>query len=293
MPEVPGVRHSRVRAGEVTLHVAEAGEGPPLVLLHGWPQHWYLWRDVIPVLAADNRVICPDLRGFGWSDAPRASYDKETLARDVIALLDALGLDRVRLAGHDWGGWTGFLVCLLAPERVERFVALNIPHPFTGHGPRGLLTLWRFAYQVPLALPGLGSRTSRWLASWDSARAQRAGMPWDPAETDTFLGQFAEPARAEAASRVYRSFITTDMPRSLSSRYRAMRLRTPTLILHGTGDPAVRPVHLEGYEPYADDLRVELVPSAGHFIVDEQPDLVATRLRSFLGGSSQAGAETG
>lgn len=293
MPAVPGVRHSWVRAGDVTLHVAEAGEGPPLVLLHGWPQHWYMWRDVIPALAVDHRVICPDLRGFGWSDAPRRGYDKETLARDVIALLDALGIERVRLAGHDWGGWAGFLVCLLAPERVERFVAFNIPHPFTSRGPRAALTLWRFAYQVPLALPLFGPWFSRWLSRRDDAFARRAGMPWDALETATFLGQFAEPARARAAAGIYRSFMTTDMPRSLSARYRRMRLSTPALIVHGTDDPVVRPVHLEGYEPFADDLRVELVPGVGHFIVDERPDLACARLRSFLAEDTQASSPTG
>ena len=70
LPYVPGVRHRQVRAGDLEMHVAEAGEGDPIVLLHGWPQHWYLWRDVIPLLAPHGRVICPDLRGFGWTDAP-------------------------------------------------------------------------------------------------------------------------------------------------------------------------------------------------------------------------------
>src|SRR4051794_2455046 len=109
MPEVAGVTHRDVDVGGVRLHVAEAGEGPPLLLLHGWPQHWWCWRYVIGELATTHRVIAPDLRGFGWSDAPPGDYAKATFAADVLALMDAEGLDRVRVIGHDWGGYTAFL----------------------------------------------------------------------------------------------------------------------------------------------------------------------------------------
>ena len=130
MPDVEGVDHRFVDVRGLRLHVAEAGDGDPLVMLHGWPQHWYEWRHVIPRLADRYRVLCPDLRGFGWSDAPGSGYEKERLASDVLELLDALGLDQVRLIGHDWGGWAGFLIALRAPERVSGYLALNIPHPF-------------------------------------------------------------------------------------------------------------------------------------------------------------------
>src|SRR5438034_483714 len=102
MPEVKGVRHRMLKVGDVDLHLAEAGEGSPLLLLHGYPQHWYVWRELIPDLARHNHVLVPDLRGFGWSEAPREGYDKETLMRDVLALLDQLGIERVPVAGHDW-----------------------------------------------------------------------------------------------------------------------------------------------------------------------------------------------
>ncbi len=153
LPELPGVAHRFVTVGGVRLHVAEAGSGPPILLQHGWPQNWWEWRRLIGPLAADHRVICPDLRGLGWSDAPRGRYDKETLAGDLLGVLDALELalpgsgERVRLVGHDWGGFVGFLACLRAPERFESFLALSITHPWFGVGsgvpdPRALLRLW-------------------------------------------------------------------------------------------------------------------------------------------------------
>ena len=127
-PHIDGVTHRFVDAGGLRMHVAEAGpeDGEVIVLLHGWPQHWYEWRHQIPELAKHYRVICPDLRGFGWSDAPSSGYEKETLAEDIVNVLDALGLERVKLVGHDWGGWCGFLICLNHPERVERFLNFSV-----------------------------------------------------------------------------------------------------------------------------------------------------------------------
>ena len=102
-----GVTHRWVDVAGLSVHVAEAGAGPPLLLLHAWPQHWFCWRRVVP-LSDRYRLIMPDLRGHGRSGAPRRGYEKEQLATDLLTLLDTLELDKVGLVGHDWGGWTGF-----------------------------------------------------------------------------------------------------------------------------------------------------------------------------------------
>ena len=121
-PRIDGVRESEVDAGGLRMHVVEAGpsDGPPVLLLHGWPQHSYEWRHQIPALAgAGYRVIAPDLRGFGQTEAPPRGYDKENMATDVLNLMDAMGLQRVKLLAHDWGGWIAFILCVRAPERIE------------------------------------------------------------------------------------------------------------------------------------------------------------------------------
>src|SRR5437764_1426227 len=125
-PQLPGVRHEHVNTGGVRIHVALAGapDAPPLMLVHGWPQNWWSWRRVIPPLAERFRVIVPDLRGHGWSEAPREGYEKEQLAEDLLALLDAMEIERATWIGHDWGGWAGFLAALRAPRRLERLLAL-------------------------------------------------------------------------------------------------------------------------------------------------------------------------
>ena len=123
LPEASGFDHLVVETPGLHTHLAAIGEGEPVVLLHGFPQHWWQWHAMAPVIAAGGyRVICPDLRGFGWTAVPGGGYDRETMARDVLALMDALRLERVRVIGHDWGAWIGFLLCLHHPERIERFV---------------------------------------------------------------------------------------------------------------------------------------------------------------------------
>src|SRR3954464_14704297 len=159
LPHADGVAHRRVNVDGARFHVAEAGDGPPLVLLHGWPQHWWAWRKVIPRLAERHRAIVPDLRGWGWSDAPPGQYLKQTFADDVLALLDVEGLDRVTILSHDWGGYASFLPAIDPPERVERLVALDIAPPFPPRPQPGALLLPVFlSYQFAIVTPGVGMR---------------------------------------------------------------------------------------------------------------------------------------
>lgn len=262
------------------VHVARAGDaGPPLVLLHGWPQNWYAWRHVIPRFAERYRVLCPDLRGLGWSEAPARGYEKESLASDILSLLDALELPRVLIVGHDWGALVGFLLCLREPERVERFVALNEPHPWLRPSPWDAVHGWRFWYQPVLAAPGGGT----WLVRSRPGlvkrliRAWSANDVWTEEELDVFAERLREPSRARASAQYYRTFLLRELVPTLAGRYRHSRLRTPTLLLAGGDDGVVRPHQLRGFERHADDMRLEVIPGVGHFSAEEAPDLVVDR----------------
>lgn len=285
-PALAGVEHRYLDAGGLRTHVAEAGEGPPLLLLHGWPQHWWCWRYLIPRLAEHHRVIAADLRGHGWTAAPGGGYAKETLASDVLALLDALEVGRVGLIGHDWGGWVGFLLCLRAPERFERFLALNTAHPWPANDARNLLSLWRFAYMFAIGAPVAGPRLMRAQAGRLMDRALRGSAVAPGAFSDDDIEIFAErwrdPARARASSLLYRTFVLREQPPIARGRYRSERLRTPTRLLFGLEDPVITARMLEGYQPYADDMSVELVEEAGHFIAEDRPELVAERALDFF-----------
>jgi pimeloyl-ACP methyl ester carboxylesterase len=283
-PHVDGVTHRTVRARGIDFHVAEAGSGDDVVLcLHGWPQHWYEWRHLMPALADRHRVLALDLRGFGWSDATRDGYEKEEMATDVLAVLDALGLERVKLVGHDWGAWIGFLLCLRAPQRFERYLALNILPPWVSM--RAMLPhMWRFWYQWLILSPVLGyrlHRSGKFVAKvlYGATTDRKA---WEPEAVRSFADNLAEPARARAAVQMYRIFNLGESWEIIRGRYAKQHLTVPTLMLFGTDDTALRPEILAGYEKHADEMKVELVPGCGHFIADERPDLVAERAREFL-----------
>ena len=269
--------------------MAQAGHGEPVVLLHGWPQHWYAWRYVIEPLSTRYRVLCPDLRGLGWSDAPPDGYEKESLAQDVLSLLDALEIERARLIGHDWGGLVGFLICLRAPTRVTRFIALNEVHPWLRLGPRELIQSWRFWYQLVLSVPGLGSwALRRGPAFVDSLlRLWSARDVWSDQDRHVFSERLQVPERARASGLYYRTLLLRELPGLALGRYRSQRLLTPTLLMFGAEDGALRPNYLRGFEAHVEDGRIELVPGVGHFIPEEAPELLVDRALGFF---DQSGA---
>ena len=291
-PELDGVSHRYVDVAGTRLHVAEAGEGPAIVLLHGWPQHWWVWRKVIPALAEERRVICPDLRGFGWSEAPPGRYEIQELADDVLALLDELGLDQVELIGHDWGGYAGFLLCLKAPERFRHYLALGIVHPFFEPPKPSPQALQRTAYQFVLATPFLGTGVLRHLPGLVRLALRRGSHPdmhWTQAELDCFARSFQSRDHALASSHVYRSFLLRELPRLKKGHYRSQRLSVPTRILAGEADPVIRADILAGYEAYADDMSVEILSGCGHFVAEEKPDIVIERARQLFGPVAVSG----
>lgn len=284
LPQVDGVTHHQVRARGVDFHYAEAGAGDDVVLcLHGWPQHWYEWRHLMPALADRYRVIALDQRGFGWSEAPTDGYEKENLASDVLAVLDELGLERVKLVGHDWGGWIGFLLCLCEPERFQRYLALNILPPWTSM--RAMAPhLWRFWYQWLILSPGIGyrlHRSGKFVPKVLAGGSVRREV-WDDATLRAFSDTFMEPDRARAAVQMYRVFNLREVGPIARGRYAKARLQVPTKLLFGTGDAALNHNLLAGYQQHADDMQLEKVDGCGHFIADEMPDLVGERAREFF-----------
>lgn len=282
LPPVVGVTHRFVDVGDVRLHVAEAGAGTPLLLLHGEPQHWYAWRHIIPRVADRYRVICPDLRGMGWSDAPPSGYRKDQMATDVLGLIDALDLDGVRLAGHDYGGIVGFLLCLRAPERISRFLALNTYHPWLT--PRGVLAnLPREWYQLITMTPRLGPAVIRRRpAFWRFL--MRAGLRdtsiWAPGEIEHYAEHVRDPSRAEATSQLARTLLPDQL--DVRRRYARARLQVPTRMLLGDRDFAISPRLVHGWRRHAEDMTVEVLPETSHWLLNERPDRVVEEIRTFL-----------
>jgi pimeloyl-ACP methyl ester carboxylesterase len=279
MPHVDGVSHHFTTVNGIRIHYAEAGSGDPVVLLHGWPQHWWSWRHLIGPLAEHYRVICPDLRGLGWSEAPRTGYSVWDLTADLIGLLDKLGLDGgVRLAGHDWGSLAAYQAALDQPERFERLAPMGGVHLWSAKGSNPLIYL-RPWHLYLFSAPGgrlLAERTGfvRWLLDYWSAR------PFDDEVADVYVRPAQRPGSARAVHLRDRSVVFTEIAHYLRAAP-TLRLRVPTLHLNGEHDPLSKGVP-HSYMDFADDMRLEVVPDAGHFIADENPAWVADRLLRFL-----------
>lgn len=266
-PELPGVRHEYIDAGGLRVHVALAGDedGPPVVLVHGWPQHWWAWRGLIPTLADRYRVIAPDLRGHGWTEAPRSGYAKEQLASDLLAVLDALGLGRVTWVGHDWGGWSGFIAALRAPERFERMLALCIPHLWTRPHPRQLALL---SYQGPLSAPFIGPRVAGRMVR-SVLQTGRGGVPLPASD----LTLFAEHIPTEVTVSMYRTFLTREVLPLARGRYARAELEVPTTVLLGERDLVTKGTPPGGVhdQPL---LQVRVLPGVGHWVPEQRPQSI-------------------
>ncbi len=265
-------------AGPLDVHLYEAGTGPPVLLLHGWPQDAWSWNRVFPLLSDRYRLIAPDLRGFGQSGAPGVGYDGLTLGADAIALLDALGIERAHLVGHDWGGFGAFAAGIAAPHRFASIVVLNTIPPWVEPSPRAALELWRTWYVFLFA--GFGE----WIVRNRPgllARMMRADRVGDQGMTREEAAGYAErlrrPESARATALLYRSYLRSFKAVLVERRFADLRLAVPTRFLFGTADKAVSHRLLAGLEGHCDDIEIELVPDSGHFIAEEKPELVAAR----------------
>jgi pimeloyl-ACP methyl ester carboxylesterase len=235
----------------------------------------------VPLLAGDFRLLMPDLRGLGWSGAPPdRDYRKERLADDALALLDGLGIERAGLLGHDWGGWAGFLAVLQAPERWTGYVAAGIPHPWQPVA-RTLKSLPRLAYQPSLAAPVLGPLLVPRAVPLIMRAAWGDMATYDAAAAEVFAEAYREPARAEAASRYYRDFLTREAA-TATHAVRGRRLEIPTRLLYGTKEPLGTAL-AEGLERHGADARTELLEGCGHFVGEERPAAVAVAVRAVCG----------
>jgi pimeloyl-ACP methyl ester carboxylesterase len=282
-PPIAGVRRSFVEARGVRFHVTEAGpaNGRPVLALHGWPQHHWEYRDLLADPPPGMRIIAPDLPGYGWSGPAPHKWAKEDVASDVLALLDALGLDRVLLVAHDWGAFVGYLMVLRAPERFDGYLALNMAHPWVPA--RSVLPqFWRFWYQLPLASFGV-------LVQQRTGYVERVmlgkGSNMGPEAARVFADRFRDPVCARAGRDTYRTFLLREIPQGATNP-ETRRATVPIRALYGTADFAVHRSFIAPETANADDYTVETA-DATHFIVDEQPDLVRARLVALADETSQ------
>jgi pimeloyl-ACP methyl ester carboxylesterase len=284
LPTELGLREGRVEVDEgVSLHYVEVGEGPLVLLLHGFPEFWYSWRHQLPALAsAGYRTIAVDMRGYERSDKPRdvEAYVLPTLARDVERAIKALGADSARVVGHDWGGLVAWHLAMLCPDMVERLVIINAPHPERGRASlRSLRQLRRSWYIGLFQLPVLAEAYVRWGDYEFIRNTFRSGSTGTgPAEIERYVDAFAMPGAARAGLNYYRALGRWLIREAPDPR----RIEAPVLVIWGDRDPYLGSESAEPDRQWVPNLRFERLPDAGHWPQIDQPDLVNAMLLDFL-----------
>lgn len=279
--------HREEKVGDVRLHWVEAGEGPLVVLLHGFPELWLAWRRQLPALAAAGfRAVAPDLRGYNLSEKPKgvATYRMEKLADDVAKLVRHLGHERTFLVGHDWGGVIAWCVPSLHPGLVERLAILNAPHPVLMK--RKLATLAqarRSSYIFFFQLPWLPERSlTRRRAGFLKMMLRRdPATPgaFSPEEIEAYREAFLQPGAATATVNYYRAAFRSGM--RVSGLRRSLD-GVPTLVLWGEGDRYLGTELLDGLGAFVPDLKVVRIPGASHWLPSDAPERVNAELVSFF-----------
>lgn len=274
--------HRQEIVNGIRLHWVEAGAGPLLVLLHGFPEFWYSWRHQIPLLAKRFRVVALDMRGYNLSEQPAAGYDIDSLTDDVLALTHLFGEERAVVAGHDWGGVVAWAFAARFPEVTSKLVIMNAPHPgrfqqSLSSNPRQLLRSgYVFFFQVPF-VPELLLGANR---CWALARAMRNSAASPDAFSDADLERYREamsrPGVLKAALAYYRAVFRN---RRQSQQYR--EVPAETLVLWGVHDTALGRELADGLAQWVPNVTVQLL-DCGHWTQQERPDEVNAALERFL-----------
>jgi len=274
-------RHALVDGARI--HYVEGGEGPVLVLLHGWPQTWRAWRKVMPLLATDFHIIAIDTPGLGDSDLPTDGYDKRSLARRIQALVSGLGHARFALIGHDLGASIAYAYALQFPAELTHLAVMDDPIPglkdwdtVKGKWPR-----WHFAFHAIPHLPeALVSGRELTYLNWFYGNAFQKGAITN-ADARLYAEAYARPASLHAGFEYYRAFAKDAADNAANDALLTM----PVLALGGDHSPW-RSYLYEQLEGRAVLLEGDVVPDCGHFIAEEQPAWLARKLRAFLSGKS-------
>lgn len=281
------IEHLYLTVNDLDVHLTTAGRGPLVILLHGFPEFWYSWRYQIPVLAERFRVVAPDQRGYNLTQKPAGGYDLDTLATDVAELIHLLGYQQAHVVGHDWGGLVAWWLAGRHPERVDRLVIMNAPHPgaywraLAGGDLRQILRSWYVLFfQIP--------RLPEFLLQRDDYRLIeqifRGSTTRPEAFGDDVIRRYkraaARPGALTAMLNWYRTAARRQTVGNLSAP--ALTILVPTLVIWGEQDVALGRELNDDLDRWVPDLTLRYLPAASHWVQQDRPAEVNRHLLDFL-----------
>jgi pimeloyl-ACP methyl ester carboxylesterase len=276
-----------IETNGVRLHVIEAGPkiGPPVILLHGFPEFWYGWNDQIPALVeAGYRVIVLDQRGYNLSDKPKgaSAYRVNELVNDIVGLIDVLEYEKVNLVGHDWGAVVAWNLAILKPERLHRLSIMNVPHPevmsrFLSRDPEQIRRSWyAFFFQLPW-LPEAGLRSNDWRGMLRALRGSGKIHTFTNEDIVEYKKAWSQPGALTSMINWYRAVF-----RHRPAMPQGARVRVPTLMMWGMKDVALSHRMARPSIDYCDDGKLVFFEDATHWVQHDAADEVNKLLIEFL-----------
>jgi pimeloyl-ACP methyl ester carboxylesterase len=280
--------HDFIEVNGIRLHYVRQGEGAPLLLIHGWPGFWYEWHLNIVPLSQRFDVIAPDMRGAGYSDkpdvAPEAGYTDTAMAEDIRALLDALGIEKVRIVSHDFGAVWVQRFARTYPERLEKLMLFDPPYPGIGARwfelPHILNSWYQIFHQQPWAEDLVGSSrkaTEIYIRHFLSAWSANKDL-WTDEEIAEYVEAYSQPGTLRGGFNWYRAAFRGGMQSSGD-----LTIKTPTTVLWGDGDAILPFAWSDRLPEFFSDLRLKKIEGAGHFMMREAPDRVNAEIIEFMG----------
>lgn len=273
------------------MHYRDSGtDGRPVLLLHGWPQTGACWDALAPLLSEDHRCIAPDLRGYGLTDKPVGDYTKRTMAHDAVHLLDALGIERVHVVGHDRGARVAHRMALDHAERVITLTVLDVSptHAMFATGtPQTSLAYFHWYFHMQPYLPELlvGDRIEEYLRYFFERWTFRRDALQD--KIPDYVHAFEQPGALTAGFEDYRATMT-DVEHDEADVAAGRLVQAPTLALWGEHSLAASTPVLDNWRRYALDVRGHAIPDCGHFVPEEAAQTVADEVRAFWGDQTHA-----
>jgi len=290
------IGHKRAKVGEITLHYAESGaEHEELILLlHGFPEFWYCWKDQIPKLGEKYHAVAPDMRGYNLSDKPEGvkSYRINHLIGDVIGLADHLGKETFYLVAHDWGAAIAYAVAMAHPDRVKGLIIMNGPHPYIfaellNNNEEQIRQSQYMAYfQTPGVEKKMLKDNGNWLLDWTFSKHVENGQMTED-DMNAYRTAWTQPGAMTAMLNYYRASPLVPATEETKGRGSGLdpdkfKVHVPTLILWGDADHALVKDNLKGIEKFIDKVTVKLLSGVTHWVTHEAPELVTEEILDFI-----------